>query len=333
MKKICNDPNRYVDDMLDGLCAAWPLHYQRPGDSGRVLIRPPTNDERKVAIVTGGGSGHLPLFHGYVGAGLADACAIGNVFAGPRVADCLTAMQASHQGEGVLQLYGNYGGDRMNFDMAAEMAELEGINVTRVRMTDDIASAPSSEHHKRRGVAGLVYGYKLAGAKAASGASLSEVTAVAEKTANAVRSLGVALSPCIVPESGTPAFTLDEDEIALGMGIHGEPGIWRGKLRSAEALTNEMLDRLLEEVPAGRGERLSVLVNSLGATPLEELYIIYRTLAQRLADRQVTLVQPLIGRYATSMEMSGFSLSLCPLDSELETLLHAPASSPFWSQP
>lgn len=332
MKKICNDPQRYVDEMLDGLCAAHPHSYQRLGDSGRVLARA-RQAEAKVAIVTGGGSGHLPLFHGYVGAGLVDACAIGNVFAGPRVADCLTAMQASHHGAGVLQLYGNYGGDRMNFEMAAEMAELEGMEVTQVRMTDDVASAPQQEAHKRRGVAGLVYAYKIAGAKAAAGASLREVTATAQKTVNAVRSIGVALSPCIVPESGTPAFTLDDNEIAFGMGIHGEPGIWRGEMRSADALVHEMLDRLLEEIPAGRGERLSVMVNSLGATPLEELYIIYRSVALRMADRQVSLVQPLIGRYATSMEMSGFSLSLCALDSELEDLLSAPASSPFWSQP
>lgn len=332
MKKICNDPQRYVDEMLDGLCAAHPHHYQRLGDSGRVLALHHAQ-EPKVAIVTGGGSGHLPLFHGYVGRGLVDACAIGNVFAGPRVADCLTAMQASHQGAGVLQLYGNYGGDRMNFEMAAEMAELEGMAVTQVRMTDDVASAPQAEAHKRRGVAGLVYAYKLAGAKAATGADLSAVTATAQRAVSAVRSIGVALSPCIVPESGTPAFSLAENEIALGMGIHGEPGIWQGELRTADALCDEMIDRLLEELPAGRGERLSIMVNSLGATPLEELYILYRRVAQRMADRQVTLVQPLIGRYATSMEMSGFSLSLCALDSELEALLHAPASSPFWSQP
>ncbi|MDF7628624.1 dihydroxyacetone kinase subunit DhaK [Erwiniaceae bacterium L1_55_4] len=332
MKKICNDPQRYVDEMLDGLCAAHPHHYQRLGDSGRVLALHHAQ-EPKVAIVTGGGSGHLPLFHGYVGRGLVDACAIGNVFAGPRVADCLTAMQASHQGAGVLQLYGNYGGDRMNFEMAGEMAELEGMAVTQVRMTDDVASAPQAEAHKRRGVAGLVYAYKLAGAKAATGADLSTVTATAQRAVNAVRSIGVALSPCIVPESGTPAFSLAENEIALGMGIHGEPGIWQGELRTADVLCDEMIDRLLEELPAGRGERLSVMVNSLGATPLEELYILYRRVAQRMADRQVTLVQPLIGRYATSMEMSGFSLSLCALDSELEALLRAPASSPFWSQP
>ncbi|AHF77415.1 PTS-dependent dihydroxyacetone kinase [Sodalis praecaptivus] len=333
MKKILNDPARYVDDMLDGLCAAYPQHYRRAGDNGRVRAHADSAAAGKVGIVTGGGSGHLPLFHGYVGPGLAGACAIGNVFAGPRVDDCLTAMRLSNGGAGILQLYGNYGGDKMNFDMAQEFAEMEGIDVKSVRMTDDIASAPLAEQHKRRGVAGLVYAYKLAGAKADTGASLAEVTATAEKAVAACRSIGVALSACVVPESGRPAFSLTEDEMEFGMGIHGEPGIWRGKIRPAAALADDMLARLWEEIPAARGDRISLMVNSLGATPLEELYIVYQTLARRLGERQVEVVAPLIGRYATSMEMSGFSLTLCALDNELETLLRAPASSPFWSQP
>lgn len=331
MKKICNDPNRYVDEMLDGIIAAHADEYRRTGEDGRVLVRARAPAKGKVAIVTGGGSGHLPLFHGYVGHGMADACAIGNVFAGPRVDDCLTAMREADTGAGVLQLYGNYGGDKMNFDMAAEFAELENMQVASVRMTDDVASAPAAESHKRRGVAGLVYAYKLAGAKAEQGASLTQVKAAAEKAVQACRTLGVALTPCVVPESGTPSFTIGEDEIEFGMGIHGEPGIWRGKMRSAEQLAGEMLERLLQEVPVGRGDRLSVMVNSLGATPLEELYILYGTIARQLRGRHGEIVMPLVGRYATSMEMAGFSLTLCPLDSELEALLRAPAASPFWS--
>lgn len=329
MKKILNDPARYVDDMLDGLCAAYPEHYRRAGESGRVLAHAGSAAPGKVGIVTGGGSGHMPLFHGYVGPGLAAACAIGNVFAGPRVDDCLTAMRLCDGGAGILQLYGNYGGDKMNFDMAREFAEMEGVEVKSVRMTDDIASAPPAEQHKRRGVAGLVYAYKLAGAKADTGASLAEVTATAEKAVAACRTIGVALSGCIVPESGNPAFTLSEDDMEFGMGIHGEPGIWRGKLRRAATLADDMLTRLLEELPAGRGDRCSLLVNSLGATPLEELYIVYQTLAQRLSERRIDIVLPLVGRYATSMEMSGFSLTLCALDDELETLLRAPRREPF----
>lgn len=331
MKKICNDPNAYVDDMLDGMCAAHPDRYRRLGDSGRVLVRAEAPVPGRVGIVTGGGSGHLPVFHGYIGHGFIDACAVGNVFAGPRVDDCLVAMQAVDGGAGVLQLYGNYGGDRMNFDMAKEFAELEGIEVASVRVSDDVASATKAERQKRRGVAGLVYAYKLAGAKAAEGASLAEVARVASKSADACHSIGLALSPCIVPEVGTPAFAIREDEIEFGMGIHGEPGIWRGPMRSADNLAIEMLEHLVADAGLQRGQRVSVLVNSLGATPLEELYIIYKSVSRILREKDIDVVMPLVGRYATSMEMAGMSLTLCALDDELEQLLKAPASCPFWS--
>lgn len=331
MKKILNNPEKYVDEMLDGIIAAYPDVYQRAGDSGRVIKRTEIA-AGKVGIVTGGGSGHLPLFHGYIGQGLVDACAVGNVFAGPRVNDCLEAMKACHSGAGVLQLYGNYGGDKMNFDMAQEFATLEGMQVTSVRMTDDIASAPVGEKHKRRGVAGMVYAYKLAGAKADTMASLEEVTAVAKKTVEACSSIGVALSSCVIPESGKPAFQLSEDEIEFGMGIHGEPGIWRSKLRTANELSAEMIELIDKERNFKPGERVSVMVNSLGATPLEELYIVYKSVKQLLSEKQVKIVMPLIGRYATSMEMSGFSITVCQLDDELEHLLLSPAKSPFWSQ-
>jgi dihydroxyacetone kinase-like protein len=316
--------------MLDGLVAAHPESFRRLGDDGRVIARAGGALPGKVGIVTGGGSGHLPVFLGYVGDGLLDACAVGNVFAGPRVSDCQAAAQAVDGGAGVLQLYGNYGGDRMNFDMAQEFLEMDGMRVASVRVADDVASAPSAERAKRRGVAGMVYAYKIAGARAAEGASLDEVAAAATKAADACRSIGVALTPCVVPESGKASFTIGEGEIEFGMGIHGEPGIWRGALKSADALVDEMLDRLLPEVDAGRGSRVAVLVNSLGATPHEELYILYRRVAQVLAGRGATPVMPLVGRYATSMEMAGASLTLMPLDAELERLLRAPASCPFW---
>lgn len=331
MKKILNNPDEYVDEMLDGIIAAYPDIYQREGDSGRVIKRTEIT-AGKVGIVTGGGSGHLPLFHGYIGQGLVDACAVGNVFAGPRVNDCLEAMKACHAGAGVLQLYGNYGGDKMNFDMAQEFAILEGMQVTSVRMTDDIASAPVEEKHKRRGVAGMVYAYKLAGAKADTMASLEEVTAVANKAVEACCSIGVALSSCVIPESGKPAFELGEDEIEFGMGIHGEPGIWRSKLRTANELSMEMIDLINQERNFKAGDRVSIMVNSLGATPLEELYIVYKSVKKLLSKKQVQIVMPLIGRYATSMEMSGFSITVCQLDDELEHLLLSPAKSPFWSQ-
>ena len=330
MKKILNNPESYVDEMLDGLVIAHGDELRRLGDDGRVIARSGGAIPGKVGIVTGGGSGHLPVFLGYVGDGLLDACAVGNVFAGPRVSDCQLAAQAAHGGAGVLQLYGNYGGDRMNFDMAQEFLALDGVEVASVRVADDVASAPPAERSKRRGVAGMVYAFKIAGARAAQGGSLAEVAAAAQKAALACRSIGVALSPCVVPESGKASFTISDQEIEFGMGIHGEPGIWRGLMKSADALADEMLDHLLPELPLDRGSRVAVLVNSLGATPHEELYILYRRVAQVLAQRGVSPVMPLVGRYATSMEMAGASLTLMPLDDELERLLKAPAQCPFW---
>jgi dihydroxyacetone kinase-like protein len=330
VKKILNNPQAYVDEMLEGLVAAHPEALQRLGEDGRVIARAGGAVPGKVGIVTGGGSGHLPVFLGYVGEGLLDACAVGNVFAGPRVADCQAAACAADGGAGVLQLYGNYGGDRMNFDMSQEFLEMEDLPVMSVRVADDVASAPAAERSSRRGVAGLVYAFKVAGASAAEGATLAVVASAAQKAADACRSIGVALSPCVLPESGKASFTIADHEIEFGMGIHGEPGIWRGAMKSADALADEMLAHLLPELALVRGSRVAVLVNSLGATPHEELYILYRRVARVLQDKGVTPVMPLVGRYATSMEMAGASLTLMPLDSELERLLRAPASCPFW---
>lgn len=328
MKKILNAPSAYVDETLAGLCAAYPSSYKLA--SARVVARASGPVPGKVGIVTGGGSGHLPVFLGYVGDGLLDACAVGNVFAGPRVADCMSAFQAADGGAGLLALYGNYGGDRMNFEMAIEELASDTFKCNSVRVADDVASAPVAERHKRRGVAGMVFAFKIAGACAAAGGSLAEVTAAAQKAADACRSIGVALTPCTVPESGRASFEIAATEIEFGMGIHGEPGIWRGPLKSADALTDEMLDLMLPELNLAKGSSTAVLVNSLGATPHEELFIVYRRIAAVLAGRRVRIVMPLIGRYATSMEMTGMSLTLMPLDGELERLLQAPADCPFW---
>ncbi len=334
MKKLLNEPNAYVDEMLEGLCAAHPQYFRRIGEAGRVVARTDGPVSGKVGIVSGGGSGHLPLFTGYVGRGLIDSCAIGNVFAGPSVDDCIEAMRAADGGAGILRLYGNYGGDRMNFDMAGEMLDMEGIETATVLGADDVASADAAERHKRRGVAGLIYLYKIAGARAdRPGATLREVAVAAEKAGRGCATTGVALGPCIVPEAGKPTFTLAENEIEMGMGIHGEPGVWRGPLKPADALAGEMLEMVGADLGLGRGERVSVLVNSLGATPHEELYILYRHVARELAAKGVTVVRPLIGRYVTSMEMAGASLTVLRLDSELEALLDAPADCPFWSVP
>ncbi len=330
MKKILNEPASYVDEMLEGLCAAHPEFYSQP--ELRVIARTGGAVQGKVGIVTGGGSGHLPIFTGYVGPGLLDAAAIGDVFASPSAEQMASAMRHAHGGAGVLRLYGNYGGDVMNFDMAGEMLEMEDdIRSTTVLLADDIVSAPPEEAEKRRGVAGMVYAFKMAGAKAAEMADLDEVTRVAQKTADACRSIGMALTPCTIPQAGKPTFEIGEDEMEMGMGIHGEPGIWRDKLKPADAIAGEMMDRLFADMPLVGGDRVSVLVNSLGATPPEELYIMYRLVKSRIEGTGAAIVMPLVGRYATSMEMTGATVTLCKLDDELEALLKAPADCAFWT--
>ncbi len=330
MKKILNDPYNYVDEMLAGLCAAHPDGYAQTGEGGRVIKRPDAPLQGKVGIVSGGGSGHLPIFTGYVGRGLLDACAIGDVFSSPSVEQMADAMRAANGGAGVLRLYGNYGGDVMNFDMAGDMLEMEDVQSTTVLLADDVASAPPAESEKRRGVAGMVYAFKIAGASAETRADLTEVTRVAQKAADSCRSIGAALTPCTVPQAGKPTFEISEDEMEMGMGIHGEPGVWRGKLRRADDIANEMVDKLLDDKAVRSGNKVSPLVNSLGATPPEELYILYRVVEARLRDAGAEIVMPLVGRYATSMEMTGVSLTFCYLDDELESLLKAPAECAFW---
>ena len=331
MKKILNDPEAYVDEILEGLVAAHPEFYRLVGDDRRAVARAEPGAEGKVGIVSGGGSGHLPVFTGYVGPGLLDACAIGDVFASPSAEQMADAIRAAHRGGGVLRLYGNYGGDVMNFDMAGDLVEMDDVETTTVLVADDVASAPPEEAEKRRGVAGLVYAYKIAGAVAEAGADLAEVTRIAQAAADACRSVGAALSPCTVPQAGRPTFEIGDGEMEMGMGIHGEPGVWRDALKPADAIAGEMMDRLLADMPLGRGDRVSVLVNSLGATPHEELYILYRIVKRRLDEAGAEVVMPLVGRYATSMEMAGASITLCKLDEELERHLRAPCDCAFWT--
>ena len=329
MKKILNNPENYVDEMLAGLTAAHPEYYRLHGDSGKVVARTTAGKAGKVGIVTGGGSGHLPVFSGYVGEGLLDACAIGDVFASPSAEQMADAIRAADSGAGVLRLYGNYGGDVMNFDMAGELVEFEDISCSSVLLVDDVASAPPEEAKKRRGVAGMVYAFKMAGAAAEEGRDLDGVTAVAQKAADACRSIGAALSPCTVPQAGKPTFEIANDEMEMGMGIHGEPGVWRGKLQTADEMAGEMMDRLLADMPLAAGDRVSIMVNSLGATPPNELYTPSHAVKTRLEQVRTTIVMPLIGRYATSMEMTGVSFTLCKLDDELEALLTAPCDCAF----
>ena len=331
MKKIINRPADFVDEMLAGILYAHPDQLRTAGDK-RAIVRADAPVKGKVGIATGGGSGHLPVFMGYVGKGLADGCAIGNVFSSPTANQMLAVTKAIDGGAGVLYLYGNYTGDVMNFDMAAEMADMEGIKVETVLVADDVASAPPERWQTRRGVAGLFFAYKIAGAKAAEMADLAAVKAAAEKAVANTRSMGVALGPCTVPEAGRPTFTIGDDEMEIGMGIHGEPGVRRGKLETADQIATTLTSSILNDLPFKSGDRVSVLVNGLGATPREELYIIYRKVWELLRDAGISVHRPYVGEYATSLEMAGCSLTLLRLDDELTRLLDAPAESPFFLQ-
>jgi dihydroxyacetone kinase-like protein len=329
MQKLINRPDDFVDEMLEGVLAAHPDQLKRGADP-RAIVRADAPVQGKVAIATGGGSGHLPVFMGYVGRGLADGAAIGNVFASPSADQMLAVMRSVDGGAGVLQLYGNYGGDVMNFGLAAELAEAEGIKVATVLGADDVASAPKGEEARRRGIAGIFFLYKVAGARAQKGGTLAEVTAATEKAASRVRSMGVALAPCTVPSAGRPTFELPAGEMEIGMGIHGEPGVRRGQLEPADRVVDDLMQALVADLPHDRGDRVDVLVNGLGATPVEELYVMFRRAADRLGAAGLKVRRAWVGEYATSLEMAGASISLMRMDGELEELMDAPADSPFF---
>ena len=329
MKKLINDPMEFVDETIEGILLAHGDHFRRCEGSKRALMRADGPVEGKVAIVTGGGSGHIPIFLGYVGPGLCDAVSIGNVFSSPSPDDMLAATKEAHGGAGVLHLYGNYSGDRMNFGMAAEMAEMEEIEVATVLARDDVVSAPVEEMDSRRAVAGLFFAYKIAGARAEEGASLAEVAEAAEAAAFNTRSMGVALTSCTIPAAGEPTFEIGEMEMELGMGIHGEPGLRRGEIMPADDVVDEMLEHVLPDLPFESGDEVAVLVNSLGATPPEELYIMYRRVSQVLENAGIAIYREFIGEYATSLEMAGASVSLLKLDGDLKRLLDADAYSPL----
>lgn len=335
MKKLINAPENFINEMLEGIYAAHPDQVTYTGDDLRCLVTA-TPKEGKVGIATGGGSGHLPLFLGYVGDGLLDGCSIGDVFQSPSAEQMLAVTKYINQGAGVLYIYGNYNGDIFNFDMAAEMADFEeDIRVESVVAGDDVASAgPKKEGEKnlRRGVAGIFFVYKCAGAAAEEMMSLDEVKRVAEKACANVRTMGVALTPCTVPRIGKPSFTLAEDEMEIGMGIHGEPGIRRGKLLPADEIVDEMLHPIIEDIPYVEGDEVAVLINGLGATPLEEQYVMYRRVNQVLGEKGIKVFKVYVGEYATSMEMAGASISLFKLDDELKRLLSASANTPFFKQ-
>jgi dihydroxyacetone kinase len=329
MQKLINSPDDFVDEVLEGILAAHPDYLRRAGNP-RAIVRADAPIAGKVAIATGGGSGHLPVFMGYVGRGLADGAAVGNVFASPSAEEMLAVTRAVDGGAGVLFLYGNYGGDVINFGLAAELALGEGIEVDTVLAADDVASAPKGEEARRRGIAGIFFLYKIAGASAAEGASLADVKAVTARAADNLRSMGVALSPATVPAAGRPTFELPEGEMEIGMGIHGEPGVERGPLRSADEVADQLIGAIVDDLHLAGDQRVDVLVNGLGGTPVEELYLLFRRTAQRLTQLGAVVRRAWVGEYATSLEMAGASVSVLRLDDELERLLDAPAESPFF---
>lgn len=330
MRKIINSSDNFVDEVIDGILLAHPRQLRAASTDHRALVRTDAGTGGRVGIVTGGGSGHLPLFLGYVGKGLASGVAVGNVFSSPSAEQIYTATRASDDGAGVLYLYGNYGGDIYNFDIAADLALADGIKTTTVLGADDIVSAPFDKRETRRGVAGLFFAYKTAGAAAERGDDLETVTEIAQRTCDRVRTMGVGLSPTILPAAGEPTFELADGEMEIGIGIHGEPGSHRGPLESADEITDRFLTEILSELDLGKGDKVAILVNGLGATPLEELYLIYRRAHHTLVERGVEIAEVYIGEYATSLEMAGASLSILHLDEQLQELLRAPASSPFY---
>jgi dihydroxyacetone kinase-like protein len=332
MKKLINKPEDFARETIEGIIAAHSECLKMVDNNFRCIIRADEKKANKVAIATGGGSGHLPTFLGYVGYGLADGVTVGNVFASPS-AECMYEVdKAINTGAGVLHLYGNYGGDIMNFGMAADLASMEGIEIEEVLVTDDIASAPKGEESRRRGVAGLFYAYKIAGAAAEKMYSLKEVKDVAQKAIDNIRTMGVALTPCIVPEAGKATFSIDENEMEIGMGIHGEPGIMRTELKKSDEVVEFILEKLIEDLPYKNGDEISILVNGLGATPIEELYITFRKADEILRNKGIKIYRSYIGEFATSLEMAGMSITLLKLDNELKELLDKPAYTPFFQQ-
>ena len=331
MKKLMNRAEDFVRETMEGIICAYGDKVKLLNGDERILLSGYPVPDGKVGIVTAGGSGHLPVFLGYVGQGMLDGCAVGNVFASPSAQKMADMIKACDRGNGVLCLYGNYGGDNMNFDMACEMVEMDDIETRTVRVKDDVASSPAETREKRRGVAGMVYAFKVAGAAAERMMSLDEVAAAAQKALDNIRTMGVALTPCIVPQVGQPTFQIADDEMEVGMGIHGEKGIEVRKMMTADETAEVLVGRILEDMPLEPGDEVSVMVNGLGATPMEDQLIVYRRVHQLLTEKGVKIVMPHVGEYATSMEMAGLSVTLFKLDEQLKELLLAPAQTPFYT--
>ncbi|MBP2167252.1 dihydroxyacetone kinase-like protein [Erwinia toletana] len=330
-KKLLNHPADVCQQQLDGLIAACHGNIQ-PVTGVSAVVRSDLPDAQ-VLIVTGGGSGHEPMFAGYVGDGLADAAVQGEIFTSPPPDAIMTTVKHARPGKGVLFIYGNYAGDNMNFAIAAELLEEEGIASRSVRVNDDIASAPADRQQDRRGVAGDMMVLKIAGAAARQGLQLDEVWRLADKARQHSRSIGVALSPCSLPQTGEFTFTLADDEFELGIGVHGEPGVRRQKMIPADQLVSELVESLCADQALAAGDEICLLINNLGAATFSELLIASRKVHQLLAQRAITIHDTLIGSYCTSQEMSGYSLTFFRLDKQLKALYDAPCHSFAWRKP
>lgn len=325
MKKFINAVDKVEDQMIQGMVKAYP-QYVKKLDCGNVVVRA-NKKQGKVALISGGGSGHEPAHGGYVGEGMLDAAVAGAVFTSPTPDQVYEGIKAVATDAGVLMVIKNYTGDVMNFEMAADMARDEGIKVAQVVVNDDVAVKDSLYTVGRRGVAGTVFVHKIAGAMAETGADLDAVQAVAQKVIDNVRTMGAAIEPCTVPAAGKPGFELSEDEMEVGIGIHGEPGTHREKLKTADEIVDMLLAQILGDLDFTGGE-VAVMINSSGATPLMELFIINNRVADVLAEKGVKVYKTFVGEFMTSIEMAGFSISLLKLDDQLKGLLDAKADTP-----
>lgn len=323
MKKIINNPENVVGECLEGLVKADSSLLYVP--ELEVVAR--KNKSGNVGIVSGGGSGHEPAHAGYVGPGMLDAAVAGNVFSSPSPDRIIEGIRRADSGQGVLLVIKNYSGDIMNFELAEDMAKMEGIEVDHVVVRDDVAVEDSTYSTGRRGIAGTVYVHKVAGAKAATGASLSEVKAAAEKAISNIRSMGMAMTACTLPAVGKPGFELKENEIEIGMGIHGEPGVQKTEVQDAKTLAETLCAHILNDYDFSNS-RVALLINGLGATPLMELYILNKEVNELLESKQIKVAHNLVGNYMTALDMAGCSVTLMKLDDELEELLLAPCKTP-----
>ncbi|WP_271274458.1 dihydroxyacetone kinase subunit DhaK [Aliamphritea hakodatensis] len=327
MQRIINKPELVVDDAIRGYVKAWPQLFTAT-DNPRVLqYACRTTDSERVGIVTGGGSGHEPAFLGYIGKNMLDAVAIGEVFSSPTAISFLDSMRAADNGAGVACLYGNYAGDNMNVAMAVQMAEAEGISVKTVVANDDVASAPATEKDKRRGVAGEILMWKIAGAAAASGYNLDNVIRVAQLAIDNTRSIGMGLTSCVIPAVGKPNFTIRPGTMEIGIGHHGEPGTEVRDITDASRIAQLMVNSVLDDLPFQTNDDVAVLISGLGATPQMELHILYSAVAELLESSGLTIHRAFVGNYFTSLDMMGATLTVMRLNFELKGLLDMPAES------